>query len=714
MRLTLRTILAYLDDQLEPIQAREIGERISQSKEASALVTRIKEVIRRRRVGAPELAGPGSGPDPNLVSDYLENVLAPSQVLELERLCQASDIHLAEVAACHKILTMVLGQKIEVPEATRQRMHALGSRKAPSAPSPTESTLQPMTEGIGNAVAAQSLDDGLPDFLARRKQSRFWGIGLAVVVGIAWGILVITDQTLWSQPGPLSEEDLVARPIEPDQTNSVPGRVSGESEPSNRIDQVSASVSQSDGTRSQLAATDTVSSSVDGQSMPANGTNANPSINPPAPPDAPETSSETDLAKVTNSSEPPATTRPPSDSKTSTATARQDVAEKQGDPVPNVPPMIYVAGDGILLHLPSQKSVWKTIPLQTPIGIGDEVAAPEPFEGRLNLNESVELELHPGTRIKRLSSPDTTLALSFNRGQLVLIRPAAMANDVSIDLTVQGRQWRIELLEPETRCGVDLVLAEPDGPPGHMSELRPSGGLVVGKGRIRVSEIGQEATELTVADGYAPWPKDGDAMSPRADAAVPLWLLPEGKFVTPAARSLAKLYEREFVDDLSVVQSIGPVVKDRRASISDLAVQTMSLIDDYHELVTALHAENEEARTSAIRGLRLWLPQSPEHAPLLAEELALSFPEDQIAPVTRLLWGYGPDDARDKATSQSLVEQLGDPELVIRELAFYHVSNLTGRSHDYLPMAPLPERKAAINRWEEHLKRNDGTLLPAE
>ena len=62
MRLTLRTILAYLDDQLEPIQAREIGERISQSKEASALVTRIKEVIRRRRVGAPELAGPGSGP----------------------------------------------------------------------------------------------------------------------------------------------------------------------------------------------------------------------------------------------------------------------------------------------------------------------------------------------------------------------------------------------------------------------------------------------------------------------------------------------------------------------------------------------------------------------------------------------------------------------------------------------------------------------------
>ena len=41
MRLTLRTLLAYLDDILEPTQAREIGEKLNESSFASSLVSRI-------------------------------------------------------------------------------------------------------------------------------------------------------------------------------------------------------------------------------------------------------------------------------------------------------------------------------------------------------------------------------------------------------------------------------------------------------------------------------------------------------------------------------------------------------------------------------------------------------------------------------------------------------------------------------------------------
>ena len=42
MRLTLRTLLAYLDDRLPPGNARELGQKISQSPFASDLVTRIQ------------------------------------------------------------------------------------------------------------------------------------------------------------------------------------------------------------------------------------------------------------------------------------------------------------------------------------------------------------------------------------------------------------------------------------------------------------------------------------------------------------------------------------------------------------------------------------------------------------------------------------------------------------------------------------------------
>ncbi|MCA9082374.1 MAG: hypothetical protein KDA58_17575, partial [Planctomycetaceae bacterium] len=73
MRLTLRTLLAYVDDTLPAVQAREIGTRIAESPEAAKLMQKLREVIRRRRVSAPSLTGPGSGPDPNLVAEYLES-----------------------------------------------------------------------------------------------------------------------------------------------------------------------------------------------------------------------------------------------------------------------------------------------------------------------------------------------------------------------------------------------------------------------------------------------------------------------------------------------------------------------------------------------------------------------------------------------------------------------------------------------------------------
>ncbi|REJ97090.1 MAG: hypothetical protein DWQ29_00255, partial [Planctomycetota bacterium] len=99
MRLTLRTLLAYLDDILEPSDAREIGEKIAESPVATEMVEKVREVMRRRRVTAPELSGAGSGPDPNIVAEYLDNTLSPEEVANVERICLESDIHLSEVAA---------------------------------------------------------------------------------------------------------------------------------------------------------------------------------------------------------------------------------------------------------------------------------------------------------------------------------------------------------------------------------------------------------------------------------------------------------------------------------------------------------------------------------------------------------------------------------------------------------------------------------------
>jgi len=124
MRLTLRTLLAYVDDTLPPDQAREIGQKVAESHVAQELMERIRKVTRRRGLTVPPAAGP-ERIDANTVAEYLDNDLPADHVAEVEELALNSDVHLAEIAACHQILTLVLGEPAHVPPTARERMYGL-------------------------------------------------------------------------------------------------------------------------------------------------------------------------------------------------------------------------------------------------------------------------------------------------------------------------------------------------------------------------------------------------------------------------------------------------------------------------------------------------------------------------------------------------------------------------------------------------------------
>jgi hypothetical protein len=196
MRLTLRTMLAFLDDLLEPADAQEVGKRIEESEFATSLLHRTRDVTRRLRLGAPKLDGRGMGLDPNTVAEYLDHALPPERVPDFEKVCLESDVHLAEVASAHQILALVLGEPAEVDPQMRRRMYAISAQSDVEAGQESGSPPE-ISVSTRQAKARQRRSrrrPEVPDYLREQARRRRWKpmVAVALVVVLVAAGLAIT------------------------------------------------------------------------------------------------------------------------------------------------------------------------------------------------------------------------------------------------------------------------------------------------------------------------------------------------------------------------------------------------------------------------------------------------------------------------------------------------------------------------------------------
>ena len=130
MRLTLRTLLAYLDHILDDHDRIILEKKIQESDFAQNLIRRSRDTMTAQDLSAMDPIGHGIRQDPNLVAEYLDNTMANEQIEEFERQCldmsSDADTRLAEITACHHILTMVLGEPLQFSPSSRERMYRIG------------------------------------------------------------------------------------------------------------------------------------------------------------------------------------------------------------------------------------------------------------------------------------------------------------------------------------------------------------------------------------------------------------------------------------------------------------------------------------------------------------------------------------------------------------------------------------------------------------
>ena len=192
MRLTLRTLMAWIDRVLPADDQRALGDKVAASPVAGQLVDRIQTAVGRAELPAPAVIGKGLADGANTVAEFLDNVLPGDRLEAFERICIDSDMHLAEAAACHRMLAEMSRDPAateSAPDLHRRLMKCVVEHATPPIRVREREESVAVVRDLRAAVTAASRSAA-----AKRRPIGAWvsalvAVGLLAMLG---GILILT------------------------------------------------------------------------------------------------------------------------------------------------------------------------------------------------------------------------------------------------------------------------------------------------------------------------------------------------------------------------------------------------------------------------------------------------------------------------------------------------------------------------------------------
>ena len=684
MRLTLRTLLAYMDDILDPADHEELGKRIEASEFAAELIHRSRDTVRRLRLGAPEVftgddddvLNPDPASDANAVAEYLDNTLPPEHVAEFERVCldsgSVADMHLAEVTSCHHVLTMVLGEPAEIDPQVRRRMYELPQHVRSGVQSGEklriESAHPPVMAAQPAAVAPQAIAPVpvataasqhapvaarvvLPDYLRvaanRRRSGRRWATGaVLMILGAVMAYLVfgafeapqVSDEVAEAIDGNQFEVQIGEVPAEPtepaanpaEEANLAPVFVPEDAAPAPVGDKPAAEAIVAEQsaapTDTAVATTPPVASATAGGEQPA----------PESPSDVEQgLVASADPVKLPESSVP----LPPQDTVVKTdpdqVAAASTTAVIPGDPleiepgvsddVPSEPagPVqlgIYRASSDMVLGYVPDNEQWVRLPQQTFITAGNTLLALPKFRPYVVL-ANLNTYLSGGTQI---TVPEQELSADSDEPHLVL----------------EMSYGRLLLNADAGSCRVTLHI----NGMAHEFHLDKSASLAVEVHRLFVPGMDYEKESAAVevnwylANGTAQWTSssagpqviqapsgwksvNGEDTTPESLASLPTWI--ENEQLIPLERTARDVLNNQLVAGQPVelrIQELSDSEETKR-EIRRLAAEASLYVGEFEPFIRSLNDSDQRiAWPSHIAAMRQAIARDPQLAAKLHEE----------------------------------------------------------------------------------------------
>ncbi len=746
MRLTLRTLLAYLDDTLEPAQAKQIGQKVAESDTAQELIARIKQVTRRRRLTTPPETGPNKI-DANTIAEYLDNTLDADQLADIEQICLASDVHLAEIASCHQILTLVLGEPVLVPPTAKQRMYgvvkgreAIPFRKPPS-PSSAEVEVPP--------VEGKEVDETLRLGLPALRSKEGWRNPLILLGGAAALVACLVIAIIQLLPSAPPDESARTRK----NGNLVASADKKRAEADRRDQGAAAKAEKLPAPGDQQAVADrsekgdkgkTDAAKADGAKADEGKKTDGAKADGAAKADA---AAKTDEGKKTDGGRQdkvvqPKTTNevpiaPPSDKVVEVAEFK---APKQGAPL--IPVLLQLVADKTgkeewrrlerprplrvvtgrpLVSLPAYRSVVVT---DSGVRLTLDGTIPEYFPGTPLLFESL-VELHQHNALD--------LDLTLRRGRIRLgnthsDRPVRVRVRFENTTNPESKEtWDITLDDKETEVLIDCFGFFPPDERFHENPKSRDRtgpvtqvGLTVLSGSIHL-RMDNVAHAMKAPPGPARmvWNSEKGPRGPLPVRQLEEWTQPDPpipKGVPKEMEALRGEMQRQAHQlsldlfgppELGIIKALGSAEPARRK----LAVRACGALDMLPRMADALtDKDRPDVRQSAIETLMHWIASARDNEYLLFDALKQRYTAVEAEKIVTLLHGPPGKGRFQPQTYEMLIDMLASPRLVLRDLASWQLFQIVPRARELRldPTAP-PERMQA--QWRKLVPR--GTI-PAE